>query len=179
MNSEELKKILTQVQEKKLEVDDALRKLEDFPYSDLGFAKIDHHREIRTGYPEIIFCEGKTTEQVRKICEHMYKMGGNIIATRANRKMFDAIKKTIPSAKYYNTARIINVQQRKVETGKTYIAIVTAGTSDIPVAEEAAVTAELLGSKVERIFDVGVAGLHRLVELLPEWKVRWQALLEA
>ena len=93
MNSEELKKILTQVQEQKLEVDDALRKLEDFPYADLGFAKIDHHREIRTGYPEIIFCEGKTTEQVRKICEHMYKKGGNIIATRANRKMFDAIKK--------------------------------------------------------------------------------------
>jgi len=164
MNSEELKKILTQVQEQKLEVNDALRKLEDFPYSDLGFAKIDFHREIRTGYPEIIFCIGKTTEQVRKICEHMYKKGGNIIATRANQEMFDDIKKSIPSAKYYNTARIISVQQQKPETGESYIAIVTAGTSDIPVAEEAAVTAELLGSKVERIFDAGVAGIHRLVD---------------
>ena len=164
MNSEELKKILTQVQEKKLEVDDALRKLEDFPYADLGFAKIDHHREIRTGYPEIIFCEGKTIDQVVKISEHMYEKGGNIIATHANREMFDELVKTIPSAKYYNVARIISVQQRKVKTVKTYIAIVTAGTADIPVAEEAAVTAELLGNKVERIFDAGVAGLHRLVD---------------
>ena len=139
MNSEELKKILTQVQEQKLEVDDALQKLEDFPYSDLGFAKIDFHREIRTGYPEIIFCSGKTTEQVRKICEHMYKKGGNIIATRANQEMFDDIKKSIPSAKYYDTARIISVQQQKAETGETYIAIVTAGTSDIPVAEDTTV----------------------------------------
>lgn len=164
MNSEELKKILTQVQEQKLEVDDALRKLEDFPYSDLGFAKIDHHREIRTGYPEIIFCQGKTIEQIVKISEHMYEKGGNIIATRANQEIFDTLKKTIPSAKYYNIARIISVQQRKVKTPETYIAIITAGTADIPVAEEAAVTAELLGNKVEKIFDAGVAGLHRLVD---------------
>lgn len=164
MNSEELKKILTQVQEQKLEIDDALRKLEDFAYFDLGFAKIDYHREIRTGYPEIIFCEGKTIDQVVKISEHMYEKGRNVIATHANREMFDELVKTIPSAKYYNIARIISVQKRKVKTGETYIAIVTAGTADIPVAEEAAVTAELLGNKVERIFDAGVAGLHRLVD---------------
>jgi len=164
MNAEELKKILQDVQGKKLKIDDALKMLEDFPYSDLGFAKIDHHREIRTGYPEIVYCEGKTTDHVKKICEHMYKKGGNIIATRANQTMFNALKKTISTAKFNKQARIISVQQKKPEITKTHIAVVTAGTSDIPVAEEAAVTAELLGNKVERVFDAGVAGLHRLVD---------------
>ena len=168
MTGKELQKILSEVRDGTRSVDEAFNALKDFPYSDLGFAKIDHHREIRTGYPEIVYCAGKTIEQVNEIFRVMSQKENNVIGTRATREMFDAVSSISPDAVYYNVARIISIQKKKPETPETSIAVITAGTSDIPVAEEAAVTAELTGNKVVRIFDAGVAGIHRLVDRLPE-----------
>jgi len=142
--------------------------LRTFPYTDLGFARIDHHREMRTGYPEIVYCAGKTTEQVREIFRVMIRKENNLIGTRANEGMFKEIKSIFPEAVYYAEARIISIKKKKTSMPESTIAVITAGTSDIPVAEEAAVTAELLGNKVTRIYDAGVAGIHRLVDKLPE-----------
>jgi NCAIR mutase (PurE)-related protein len=149
-------------------VEQALEELKNFPYTDLGFAKIDNHREMRTGYPEIIYCAGKTTEQVKEIVRVMAEKENNVIGTRASQEMFDAVKSIISDAVFYPMARIISVQKKKPASPESRIAVITAGTSDMPVAEEAAVTAELLGNKVLRIYDSGVAGIHRLVDKLPE-----------
>lgn len=168
MNIKDIEKLLTDVKNGHTSVDDALTTLKDFPYTDLGFAKIDHHREVRTGYPEIVYCAGKTIEQVKEIFRVMTLRENNIIGTRASQEMFDAVKEIIPDAVYHQVARIISVQRKKQEAPVTRIAVITAGTSDIPVAEEAAVTAELLGNNVLRIYDAGVAGIHRLVDKLPD-----------
>jgi hypothetical protein len=134
-------------------------------YEDLGFAKVDIHRHLRKGFPEVIYCEGKTTEQVVKIAKRIWEHGHDVLATRADRKAFVAIRKTLKRAKYYETARVVTVQRKPPRlAGAGSIAIVTAGTADLPVAEEAAVTAEFLGNKVERLYDVGVAGIHRLLK---------------
>lgn len=138
-------------------------------YEDIGFAKIDHHRIHRKGFPEVIYCQGKTPEQISNIAFRISKNGHDVLATRADKKAFEAVKKVLPKAKYYEEARIITVK-RKID--KRYsifdnkIAIITAGTSDIPVAEEAAITSEFLGNGVKRIYDVGVAGIHRLTKNL-------------
>ncbi len=168
MNIKDIEKLLTDVKSGHTSVDDALSTLKDFPYTDLGFAKIDHHREVRTGYPEIVYCTGKTIEQVKEIFRVMVIRENNIIGTRASREMFDAVKEIIPDAVFHQAARIISVQRKKQEAPVTRIAVITAGTSDMPVAEEAAVTAELLGNEVLRIYDAGVAGIHRLVDKLPD-----------
>jgi NCAIR mutase (PurE)-related protein len=168
MNIKEVEKLLKDVKEGNTSVDDALDILKNFPYTDLGFARIDHHREIRTGYPEIVYCAGKTVEQVREIFRVMSERENNVIGTRADQVMFDAVKSIISDAVYYKIARIISVQKKKPEPPESMIAVITAGTSDMPVAEEAAVTAELLGNNVLRIYDAGVAGIHRLVDKLPE-----------
>ena len=168
MNAKELEKILISIRDGSVSVDEALENLKEFPYTDLGFARIDHHRELRTGYPEIVYCAGKTPEQVEAIFRAMESHGNNIIGTRAGREMFDFIAPSFPDAVYYDVARIISISKKLVAPPATKIAIVTAGTSDIPVAEEAAVTAELLGNEVIRIYDAGVAGIHRLVDKLPE-----------
>jgi NCAIR mutase (PurE)-related protein len=168
MNAKELEKILISIRDGSVSVDEALENLKEFPYTDLGFARIDHHRELRTGYPEIVYCAGKTPEQVEAIFRAMENHGNNIIGTRAGREMFDFIAPSFPDAVYYDVARIISISKKPVAPPATKIAIVTAGTSDIPVAEEAAVTAELLGNEVVRIYDAGVAGIHRLVDKLPE-----------
>ena len=123
---------------------------------------------MRTGYPEIIYCAGKSVEQVKEIVRVMSERENNVIGTRANQEMYEAVKSIVPEAVYYPMARIISVQKKKPETPESSIAIITAGTSDMPVAEEAAITAELLGNKVVRIYDAGVAGIHRLVDKLPE-----------
>ncbi|MEZ4999046.1 MAG: nickel pincer cofactor biosynthesis protein LarB [Bacteroidales bacterium] len=123
---------------------------------------------MRTGYPEIVYCAGKTPEQVRAIFMAMEGHDNNIIGTRAGKEMFDQVSPFLPSAAYYETARIISIEKKKITPPGTHIAIITAGTSDIPVAEEAAATAELLGNNVVRIYDAGVAGIHRLVDKLPE-----------
>jgi pyridinium-3,5-biscarboxylic acid mononucleotide synthase len=168
MNIKEVEKLLKDVSDGRTTVDDALKILKDFPYTDLGFARLDHHREMRTGYPEIIYCAGKTVEQVREIFRVMATRENNVIGTRADAVMFDAVKSILPEAKYYQVARIISFQKKKPETPASKIAVITAGTSDMPVAEEAAITAELLGNNVLRIYDAGVAGIHRLVDKLPD-----------
>jgi NCAIR mutase (PurE)-related protein len=168
MNVKEVEKLLTDVREGQTSVEDALSVLKDFPYTDLGFARIDNHREIRTGYPEIIYCAGKSVEQVKEIFRVMAEKESNVIGTRANNEMFEAVKSILPNAVYYSVARIISLQKKKPVTPRSRIAIITAGTSDMPVAEEAATTAELLGNNVLRIYDAGVAGIHRLVDKLPE-----------
>jgi NCAIR mutase (PurE)-related protein len=168
MNVNEVEKLLNDVKNGETSVGDALEVLKNFPYTDLGFARIDNHREIRTGYPEIIYCAGKTIDQVREIFRAMSVRENNIIGTRASKEMFEAVMSILPDAVYYNEARIISLQKKKPAAPETRIAVITAGTSDIPVAEEAAITAELLGNNVLRIYDAGVAGIHRLVDKLTE-----------
>jgi pyridinium-3,5-biscarboxylic acid mononucleotide synthase len=168
MNSKEVEKLLTDVKNGDLSIGNALEVLKNFPYTDLGFARIDHHRELRTGYPEIIYCAGKSIEQVSEIFRVMSQNESNVMGTRANNEMFEAVQNISSEAVYYPVARIISLQKKKPAIPETRIAIITAGTSDMPVAEEAAITAELLGNKVLRIYDAGVAGIHRLVDKLPE-----------
>lgn len=168
MTGQELEKLLNEIRDGAKSVPEVMEILKSFPYTDLGFARIDHQREIRTGYPEIIYCAGKTITQVRKIFRVMAGTENNIVGTRASLEMFEAVKEICPDAIYYEEAKIISVQKKKPSVPETGIAVITAGTSDIPVAEEAAVTAELFGNKVVRIYDAGVAGIHRLVDKLPE-----------
>lgn len=168
MNEKELRELLLKVKEDNLEIDEALNKLKELPFKDLGFAKIDNHREIRVGYPEVIYCEGKTVEQVRSIVEFMITKKNNILATRATEEMYAEIKGICDKAEYFKEARIIRIMQAEVEKSSSYIAVVTAGTSDIPVSEEAAITAETFGNEVKRIYDVGVAGIHRLFNRLDD-----------
>jgi len=168
MNISELRELLEKVSNGSVGTGEALDILKSFPYTDLGYARIDNHREVRTGYPEIIFCEGKTIAQVSGIFKAMSETGTNIIGTRASAEMYQAVKDILPDTVWFNEARIISLQLKKPDCPETFISIVTAGTSDIPVAEEAAITAELLGNKVVRIYDAGVAGIHRLIDKLPE-----------
>lgn len=168
MNAKEIEKLLLDVKKGDTTVDEALGILKNFPYTDLGFARIDHHREMRTGYPEIIYCAGKSVEQVREIFRVMSERESNVIGTRANEEMYESVKSISPDAVYYPMARIISLQKKKPSAPESSIAIITAGTSDMPVAEEAAITAELLGNNVVRIYDAGVAGIHRLVDKLPD-----------
>ena len=170
MNRDSIKELLQQVQDGKLAVNDAVEKLKHLPSEDLGFANIDYHRELRRGYPEIIFAEGKTIPQITGILQSMIKRDNNIMITRATPEEYRAVQEIEPAAVYHEQARIVSVIRKKPDTPETVIPVVTAGTSDIPVAEEAAVTAEILGNRVNRIFDVGVAGIHRLVGRIDEIK---------
>jgi pyridinium-3,5-biscarboxylic acid mononucleotide synthase len=168
MKASEVEKLLTEVKSGEISIEKAMEVLKNFPYTELGFARIDNHRELRTGYPEIIYCAGKTIEQVREIFRVMSERENNVMGTRASEEMYEAVRKNSPEAVYHKIARIVSLQKIKPEVPETRIAIITAGTSDMPVAEEAAVTAELLGNNVLRIYDAGVAGIHRLVDKLPE-----------
>ncbi len=168
MNIQELQLVLKGVKEGKWSVEEATEKLKYFPVKDIGHTKIDMQREIRTGYPEIIYCAGKTVEQVSEIVKAMNNADTNILATRATKEMYDAVLKIAPEAEYHDIARAIVLRRKETEQTKTYISIVTAGTSDIPVAEEAAITAEVFGNKVKRFYDVGVAGIHRLHNSIEE-----------
>lgn len=166
MNSEDIKKLLEEVKNGSVSVDEGVDKLSDLPFKDLGYALIDNHREIRVGYPEVIYCAGKTVEQVKGIVEFMNTKDNNILGTRATREMYNQVKGVCENAEYNELARTITVRKKDIKPTDTYIAVVTAGTSDLPVAEEAAVTAEIFGNRVERINDVGVAGIHRLFNKL-------------
>lgn len=161
-----MRRLLEEIRDGKTTIDEGLDYLQDFTYKDLGFAKIDSHREIRVGYPETIYCSGKTPEHVVQIFQHMLAQNTNILATRATEEVYAAVKAICPEAEYNKDGRTITVKKEEVEKPDTYIAVVTAGTSDLPVAEEAAVTAEILGNRVEKIVDVGVAGVHRLFDKL-------------
>ena len=168
MNLKEVEKLLTDVKTGEKSIEKALEELKNFPYTDLGFARIDTHREIRTGYPEIIYCAGKTVDQVKEIFRVMSQKENNVLGTRASTEMYEAVKEIAPDALFYPMARIISYQKKRPEGPSSKIAVITAGTSDMPVAEEAAITAELLGNNVLRIYDAGVAGIHRLVDKLPD-----------
>jgi len=144
--------------------------LRHLPFEDLGFAHVDHHRPIRQGFPEVIYCPGKTNEQIIKIFESLAAKGNNVLATRANPEVFQSLAETAKFSKahYEQLARAIILEQKKLPPSKSVLPIVTAGTSDLPVAAEAKVTAEIMGQRTELICDVGVAGLHRLFDHLPK-----------
>jgi len=162
MDEQRLRELLEHVQTGQTDPDTAMRQLKRLPFEDIGYAKIDHHRCARTGVPEVIYCQGKSISQIRGIVRKMSPHHHNILATRADREVFQGILEDHPECEYSEMARIVIINPRPA--GKIgNIAVVSAGTSDIPVAEEAAVTAETLGNQVNRIYDVGVAGIHRLL----------------
>lgn len=163
MDRARLEALLNEVREGRTEVGDALECLRNLPFEDLGFAKLDHHRPLRTGMPEVVFAAGKTDAQVATIFAHMARAGGNVLATHASRSCYEAVAAAEPRAEFHEAARCITLEQTPAPAGKGTIAVVCAGTSDLPVAEEAAVTARLMGNKVEFIADVGVAGIHRVL----------------
>jgi pyridinium-3,5-biscarboxylic acid mononucleotide synthase len=163
MDRAQIEGLLKEVRSGSVAVADALERLRHLPFEDLGFAKVDHHRALRTGMPEVIFAESKTPAQVAAIFARMAKAGGNVLATRASREVFDAVLGVEPRAEFHEMARAVTLTQAPAEVGKGTVGVVCAGTSDLPVAEEAAVTARLMGNPVELVADVGVAGIHRLL----------------
>ena len=165
MQKDKLRALLNSVKNKEVSIDDAVGRLENLPFEDLGYAKLDHHRTIRRGYPEVVFCQNKTVEQVKNIIEHLARQN-MVLATRATAAMFEAVKASIPEARFNETARTITVRKEEAEKpadNDNYILVMSAGTSDMPVAEEAVETATFMGNRVETLYDVGVAGLHRLL----------------
>jgi NCAIR mutase (PurE)-related protein len=163
VNSEQLRRLLEKVKSGGIDVNEALEQLRFMPYEDIGFAKLDHHRLLRRGFAEVILCKGKTPDQVAAIAKRMAS-AGTALATKATPEVFDAVRQVAPNARYHPLAGLIVVGDIPPVTTEGYVLVVTAGTGDIPVAEEAAVTAETIGSRVERAYDVGVAGLHRLLD---------------
>ncbi len=158
-----IESLLIEVREGQTNVAQALERLRHLPFEDLGFAKLDHHRALRTGMPEVIFAQGKTSAQVATIFARMARAGGNVLATRASRAVYDAVLAVEPRAEFHETARAITLMQMQTAQGKGTVGVVCAGTSDLPIAEEAAITAKLMGNNVDLIADVGVAGIHRLL----------------
>jgi NCAIR mutase (PurE)-related protein len=167
MNTSELQTLLEQLARGEIETALAhtrvLEALRARPFEDLGFARVDHHRAVRQGFPEVVLGIGKTPAQIAGIAAEIVKRGSTLLVTRATEAAFDAVRAQVPRATYYEDAAIITFAQRDVAPGKGTILIAAAGTSDLPVAEEAARTAELMGNLVERVYDVGVAGIHRLL----------------
>ncbi len=162
MNDNSIKNILAKVKKGNLTIEKALQNFKDLPYKDLGFAKVDIHRTVRCGFPEVIFCAGKTPGQVLKIASQIIKNGADLLATRANEEIYKSVAEKFKSARYNEKAGTIVVKKSRSKKKKGLILIVTAGTSDIPVAEEAKETAEIMGNNVKVLYDVGVAGIHRL-----------------
>ncbi len=164
MDNQHLMELLTRVQSGGMDIDAAMNQLKKLPFENLGYARIDHHRCVRTGVSEVIYCEGKSVEQTQGIVRRLARHHHNILATRADREMYEGIAEVTDDCKYHAAARIVVINPREVEP-KGNIAVVSAGTSDIPVAEEAAITAETLGNRVNRIYDAGVAGIHRILNV--------------
>ena len=165
VDKKQIEQILTNVKDGSLDVEGAVQRLRHLPFEDIGFAKIDHHRTLRCGFPEVIYCPGKTAEQVAAIFEKLAQTGQNIIATRADEFLYADVERRVDleGLRYERAARMIVLEQKPIESPVGEIVIVTAGTADMPVAEEARVTASMLGQKVELVCDVGVAGIHRLL----------------
>jgi NCAIR mutase (PurE)-related protein len=163
MKPESLRKLLNDVRRGKLSADQAVERLRHLPFEDLGFAKVDHHRVLRAGMPEVVFAQGKTPAQTAAIFSRLARHKSNVLATRASAEQFRAVRKAVPRAEYHELARAIVLRQDKRKYGKGKVAVVSAGTADIPVAEEAVVTVEVMGNDVEHLYDVGVAGIHRLL----------------
>lgn len=169
MESKALQHLLEQVSAGKISPKEAYKSLKTFFYEDINFAKIDHHRTIRTGYPEVVYCQGKTVEQISTIMQRLkdYEPERNILATRAVPEAFHVTRKIIPEVQYNELAKVMYVKRTgATSSAKGNILVMSAGTADIPVAEEAALTVELMGHNVQRLYDVGVAGLHRLLDHL-------------
>ncbi len=167
MKPDDLKQILTLLHQRKLTPQEGLEKLRHLPFEDLEFARIDHHRHLRSGLPEVIYCEGKSAGQLSAIIRKMKQAGSDILATRLDAEAYKKLKPKLPKNAVYNAAaRTLVIRRGKKQKGTGRVLVLTAGTSDIPVAEEAAVTADLLGSRVDTLFDVGVAGIHRLLNAL-------------
>jgi hypothetical protein len=165
-----ISEILNKVYQQKMTPEQALRRLEDFPYQELNFAKIDHSRELRRGSPEIIYGQGKTPDELIKIGRAILKKGSNLLITRLAPEVYEKIKKKLPEGLYHEQARCLTIIKIKPQLAKGQIAVISAGTSDLPVAEEAALTCEFFGNRVDRIYDVGVAGLHRLLSHYDQMK---------
>lgn len=159
-----LKRLLKQVQAGGVSIPDAMGRLRSLPFESLGFAHVDHHRSLRCGFPEVIFCQNKTIEQVQTIFDRLARAGGNVLATRATDEMFQCVRTAYPKAQYNEPARAITLRQRNHKRrGMPKVGVVTAGTADIPIAEEARATCEIMDQPAETFYDVGVAGLHRLL----------------
>lgn len=163
MHDENVLQILKELRDGCISVDDAYERLKHLPFTDLEFAKVDNHRTLRKGFPETIFCQGKTTKQIKDIAAILLENGDTLLATRADEEAYRAVKSIEPTAAYHPQARIITVDKRSRKRSVGNVAVISAGTADVPVAEEAAITAEILNCKVERVYDIGVAGLHRLL----------------
>jgi pyridinium-3,5-biscarboxylic acid mononucleotide synthase len=167
MNLPPLRQILEQVSRGDLPASEAERRLTDYlrelPYEDLGFARVDHHRALRQGFPEVILGTGKTPAHIAAIAARIVSRGHSLLVTRTDETAYEAVRAEVPAAVFHEVARSITLQQKDISPGKGTVLVVAAGTADLPVAEEAIVTAELMGNQVERLFDVGVAGLHRLL----------------
>ncbi|MFA7691622.1 MAG: nickel pincer cofactor biosynthesis protein LarB [Candidatus Hydrogenedentes bacterium] len=164
MDLERLSHLLESVAAGLVDTESALQQLRDLPFEDLEFAKIDYHRSLRKGYPETIFCAGKTPEQVAIIAERMVAHNSRVLGTRCSPEMFSVVKEAVPEALYHEAARAFTCGEELIPASQNYVAVICAGTSDIPVAEEAVLTCQVMGVRAERIYDVGVAGIHRLFE---------------
>jgi NCAIR mutase (PurE)-related protein len=164
MQTHRLRKLLEDIQHQRVSPDEGMEVLRHLPYEDLGFAQVDHHRALRQGAPEVVFCQGKTVEQIGQIAERIRAVGGDVLATRASPEVYDALRTRYPETVYHAQARVIVVASAPRVRTTGIVLVVSAGTSDQPVAEEAAVTAEALGSTTDRLYDVGVAGIHRLLD---------------
>ncbi|MGH9470717.1 MAG: nickel pincer cofactor biosynthesis protein LarB [Terriglobia bacterium] len=163
MDADQIKRMLQQVRRGTLGVDDAVERLRDLPYEDLGYAKIDHHRSLRQGFPEVIFGRGKTPEHVEGVVRRMLPRKHNVLITRGDQALFDRIRKLSPKAEFHPLSGAIAIRADRAVRGKGEILVISAGTTDIPVAEEALVTAETMGNRAQSLYDVGVAGIHRLI----------------
>ncbi|MBN2319253.1 MAG: nickel pincer cofactor biosynthesis protein LarB [Acidobacteria bacterium] len=165
MKSEQVLDLLNKIREGKLTPDQGLERLKHLPFEDLGFARVDHHRTLRQGFPEVIFSPGKTPEQVAEIVRSLLRQKSNILVTRSNKTTYNRVRRVTAKARYHDLAHAITVVYDTKTYGDGKIYVVCAGTSDIPVAEEAALTAKLMGNMVETAYDVGVAGIHRLLNI--------------
>lgn len=164
MDPKQIRALLERVQKGGTTVEDAVRELADLPYKDLGFARVDHHRHLRTGFPEVVLGLGKSAEQIGHIMAELARTGANVLATRVADASVEVVLQMVPGARHEKLARAVVVEQQAIaDIGRGTVLVVSAGTSDLPVAEEAALTARLAGNRVERLVDVGVAGIHRLL----------------
>jgi NCAIR mutase (PurE)-related protein len=167
MDINKLEQLLTEVQAGRLDVEEALERLRSLPYDDIGHARLDLHRSLRQGLPEVVFCQNKTVDQVLAILERLWQHHERVLATRVSAEMAEAVQARLPNARYHATSRLLTLARTELPppaADASYVLVVSGGTSDLPVAEEAAQTAEFLGSRVERAYDVGVAGVHRLLD---------------
>ncbi|MFQ5803460.1 MAG: nickel pincer cofactor biosynthesis protein LarB [Candidatus Methylomirabilales bacterium] len=172
MDGTQVREVLEAVREGKLSTEEAVDRLKLLPYEDLGFATLDSHRSLRQGFPEVLFCPGKTVDQIVHIAERLLRQHNNLLATRATEEIADAIAKIDGAVEYNALGRTVVIRQEQRPSTTGTLLVMSAGTADIPVAEEAAVTADFLGSQVEKLYDVGVAGLHRLLH-------KWEELQQA